>query len=285
MNDENAFCTIITRSHLPYACALRASLSVFDKEVILYVLMVDETGSGNFKTPDGMRLLSLKDLSGIKYATEMQDKYMTEGDYDRIRWSMKPILMSYLLRDFQKIIYVDSDIFFFNDYSFLFEYLEDNQILLTPHWLTADPRVKGVTVFRNNFIHGIYNAGFIAVNKKGGQLLTWWIQACLYKCEKETSNGFFDDQTYLSLLPILFKGVHILKHRGCNVAGWNYLESMRLKEAGGQVLVRGKYPIIFIHFSIATIDYIHTKRDPHLAPFMTQYQTSVLKHKEQLGNL
>ena len=102
----------------------------------------------------------------------------------------------------------------------LFNELENNNTVLTPHWRGEYPEIDEVN-FNLQFVGGLYNAGFIGVNESAKNAMSWWANACLYKCEKDFKNGHYVDQTYLNLLPIYFEGIKILKHQGCNVANWN----------------------------------------------------------------
>lgn len=89
---------------------------------------------------------------------------------------MKPVFISYLLENgFEKVIFTDCDIFFFNDYAFLYQELDDAAVLLTPSFMTRYPDVLE-NEFISLFKYGIYNAGFIGASKKpyllysGGQI-------------------------------------------------------------------------------------------------------------------
>ncbi len=155
--------------------------------------------------------------------------------HDAFRWSMKPVFMKYLLdsNHVKKLIYIDSDIHFFNDYNFLFDYLDSCNILLTPHWQSSDP-LKDESNFKCLLTSGFYNAGFIGVNKKAIEALNWWAEVCLYNCEIKPETGNFVDQTYLDFFHYLFDGIKIIKHKGCNVANWNQVECKRTSTLGGK---------------------------------------------------
>ncbi len=52
---------------------------------------------------------------------------------DFFRWSMKSMLISYLLdKGFDKVLYIDCDMFFFNDYHFLFSDLDTSSVVINP---------------------------------------------------------------------------------------------------------------------------------------------------------
>ncbi len=170
---------------------------------------------------------------------------------DAFRWSMKPVLMKYLLeqKNVHKVIYLDCDIYFFGDYDFLFDELSRNNVLLSPHWRSSDPH-KDPANFAMLYTEGLYNGGFAGANDAAIPALDWWAMACDYICVVDRARGMFVDQVHLNLLPVYFENIGILKHRGCNVANWNMIECERtLSGNNPEVLITGKYPIVFIHFA------------------------------------
>ena len=55
-------------------------------------------------------LLDLKDHIGI----QIIDKY--QNNQDKLRWALKPIFLKHLLNETNAVIYVDNDIYFYNDF-------------------------------------------------------------------------------------------------------------------------------------------------------------------------
>lgn len=165
---------------------------------------------------------------------------------DAFRWGLKPVILKHLLTtlNFERVIYCDNDIYFFSNPTFLFDLLHENAILLTPHYYKYYPD-KEQHWFEANFRIGLYNAGFVAVNKSAIPMLDWWEKACIYTMKKSYWRGLYDDQKYLDLVPVLFDKTHILKNKGCNIAGWNYDVDKCLTDE--------KDDIVFIHFTPLTI--------------------------------
>jgi hypothetical protein len=170
---------------------------------------------------------------------------------DQLRWSLKPCWLEYLLQFYEKVIYVDNDCYFVNDFKFLLDELNHHGILLTPHWRLMTPS----TEFSYNLSDGIFNAGFVGVSKDAKPMLEWWKSLCEWKCSFSPDYGFFVDQKYLDLVPVLFEDTYkTIQHRGCNVASWNALENERVEQPDGSILIKDKWPVIFVHLS-------HWKRD------------------------
>src|SRR6185503_8578755 len=136
----NTFCTIITANYFPKALALFSSIRQFDADMVLQVLITDnEQIEERFPVPPGIRMVRVTELSDYSLVDALYKKY-AHIEMDFFRWSMKPLFISYLLENgFDKILYIDCDMFFFNDYRFLFSELDHSSILLTPHWKNSDP--------------------------------------------------------------------------------------------------------------------------------------------------
>ncbi len=265
----SVFCTISTFHHLYKAYALADSLTVFDCKLI--VLLVDGAVE-NTLDHHNISLLGLKDLTADG-STSIIDKYAR--NQDKLRWALKSVLLLELLKTHDKIAYVDNDIFFFNSPKFLFDELETNTLLLTPHFYPSSP-LKNQTWLEANFRLGLYNAGFIGVNNNAVKALEWWRDCCLYEIKKAYWRGLFDDQKYLNLLPVLFDQVEIIKHRGCNLAGWN--DSVSLK----------KEDVIFVHFNGFTLDKFSDKDNRYHYLFeqyvhhIKHYSSEVLTNRKRL---
>ncbi len=261
------FCTIITQSHLAYVQALYHSLVQFNRSIRFHVLIVDLSEIIDVE----FEILSLNEvIKGDKLGQKINDKYNHPDTIDQLRWSLKPILINYFFKNgFEKVIFTDPDTYYFSDYQFLFNELDENNVLLTPHWRGMTP-LNNRDNFNLQFVGGLFNAGFIAVNNKAIDIMEWWAQMCLYKCEKDFEHGLYVDQTYLNLMPIYFEKVKVLKHKGCNVANWNQVECSR-QEIDGSILIEGKWEIVFIHFTTSTIRGIVMQEDKNLRPYLDDY--------------
>jgi hypothetical protein len=238
----NCFCTISTKSHLFKCKVLSDSLVKQGFEII--TLFVDVVSTEEIETILDKNCLTLKDLPQSEMKLILS-KY--GSDLDKLRWALKPILLKYLLESkFGKVIYVDNDIFFFSSPFSLFDQLNSSNILLTPHYYLANPK-KNQNWLEANLRVGLYNAGFIGVNKNALGMLNWWKECCEFNVKKSFWRGLFDDQKYLDLVPIIFDNVYIVKNTGCNLAGWNY--EHRLINLGDASL----NSIVFVHFADITL--------------------------------
>lgn len=202
---------------------------------------------------------------------DLSKKIKKKYSGNKLRWACKSLYLNHLLNSgYDKVIYVDNDICFYSSPDFLFEKLKISSVLLTPHHYPTDPS-KDQNWLEANYKVGLFNAGFIGVNASAKPMLEWWSECCLYNIKKSYWRGLFDDQKYLDLVPVLFENVEILNHKGCNVAGWNIINSPRSEDQNKVIVIDKKWPIVFIHYNYYTIDSILNKKDPYLFSHWTQY--------------
>lgn len=275
------FCTIITVDYMPFAKALFNSLQKFDKTSKLKVLITDSEPI--FEKNKNPEIIRLTDISGTRLFKEIERKYAhTNSDF--FRWSLKPIFLTWLLENgFEKVIFLDPDIYFVGDYRFLIEKLNTSSILLTPHWSSTDPYLLEeslIYILRN----GLYNAGFVGASQKGLDAIRWWTEACHYNIDRRTELGIYVDQKYLDILPVEFSDVEIVRHRGCNIACWNMNSNTR-NLINGKLVIKNEFEPVFIHFTKDTIRHIQNLNDLHLQPYLDEYANEFTKQGFQLKNL
>lgn len=266
------FCTIITSNYYPFAKVLYASLAKYAPGTSLQVLVVDNNqyqSEGNFCIHQAIDLVENPQFLDIekKYA-------FTNSDY--FRWSLKPIFLNYLLnKDFNKVIFVDPDVYFIGDHNFLFTHLDTCSVLLTPHWINIDPfKLEETLIYLMR--NGLFNAGFIGVSKKGIPAMNWWAGACHYKIDKQPELGIYVDQKYLDILPVEFPETMILQNRGCNIACWN-MDTNQRSVINGKLFINKKFEGVFIHFTKETILNVINDNDYKLRPWLEEYKSEFTK--------
>jgi SAM-dependent methyltransferase len=272
--------TIITNDYIHYALTLNESLLTFDSTAQLKVLITDTVADFSAVTSQypNTEIYFVDQLCQEGIGKKIYKKYAAT-DKDRLRWSIKPVFINFLLdQNYDQVFLLDSDLYFFAPFDFLSKVLDRYGVLLTPHWRASNPQLdeKNFTILQTD---GLFNAGFIGATKLGRPAMQWWAAACDFKCSKEPHKGFFDDQAYLNLLPIYFDHVEILRHRGCNIANWNQIECERTLSASGKVKIKPNFEVVFIHFTKSTIQGIESGRDYLLRPYLEKYLISLEKHK------
>ena len=273
----DTFCTIITEDYMHQALTLRDSIRIFDA-TIKYSILIASSSSDciniDLNGLEGIDLYFLDDIEHQGNAKNICKKY--SKNKDALRWSLKPVLLQYLLfeKKFTKAIFLDSDLYFFCNYDFLFKDLDIYNIILSPHWRSIDP-VRDNKNFYLTFSEGVFNGGFVGANQKSGDFLQWWARACEYECSVNKHQGMYVDQKFLDAVPAIFDNVGIIKNKGCNVANWNQVLCRRTVNPQGKVVINHKEPIVFIHFTNSTIKGILSGQDSHLSAYLEQYLENV----------
>jgi len=266
---NNTFCTIITQAYWPYALAVYEGLQKQHPGLNFSVLVVDAPKTFLKNPPFPVHLLS--DVKKT-YPTD----YLRIAPYEtdpgsRLRWALKPLYIKYLLEvaGYKKVIFTDPDTYYYNPVDFVWDFLDQKDICLTPHWRSIEPD-QDPSNFSELMTGGLFNAGFVTCNQNATDILDWWLRACAFKMDKQ--NGFYVDQAYLNLLTVYFpERLHTITHKGCNLANWNRLVCKR-ENHNGQVLINGTDPVVFIHFTQATIHFIENGKDVLLSLFLEEYR-------------
>lgn len=274
-----SFCTVITSNYLPYALNLLHSIREHDPEVHFNILISDAAKSEfDGKAHDQSTFFRFaEDVASEGVGLKIVQKYRY-NHHDAFRWSCKSVLINYLIAEcgYAKVIYVDSDMFFFSPFSFLFDALDTHRVLLTPHWRTPHPSCSP-SEYRLLFSDGLYNAGFIGANSNAIDVMEWWAESCLYSCQKGSFPGEYVDQSILNMMPIYFEGVHILRHKGCNVSVWNQHVCRRTMKPDGSIFINDVFPVVFIHF----VANIAKSFDPLLGGYFDRYLENLRSFSEE----
>jgi len=176
--------------------------------------------------------------------------------YDMIEFNtaLKPFFINYLFnKGYEKVIYLDPDIYVYNRLDVALEKLENHSAIVTPHQLSPVARLNNYVPYiqweQSALQTGIFNLGFIGVSNsvEGRAFIDWWSNRCRYMCFMEWQSGLFFDQKWVDMAIAYFPSIHILRHEGYNTAVWN-IHSRVISDEGGKV-INGKVPLVFYHFS------------------------------------
>ncbi|THD60804.1 hypothetical protein, partial [Phenylobacterium sp.] len=149
------------------------------------------------------------------------------------------------------VIYLDPDTALFGSLEPLETWLEESDILLTPH--LVDPNVTAEAIADNDLSAsrtGIFNLGFVAIRTtgEGARFAKWWNDRLLDWCYDDMPSGLFVDQRWCDHVPALFNHVKVVRDPGYNVASWNLSTRTLEVQKDGQVTVNGA-PLRFWHFT------------------------------------
>jgi hypothetical protein len=240
----SAVVTIIARNYLAYARALVKSLRRFHPDLPVYVLFVDDTSGFVDLAQEDFTVLGL-DVLDLPRRQEFLFRY----DVMELSTAVKPYVLQWLFaRGHGKVLYLDPDLWFFAPLDPLFAWLEDADVLLTPH-LTGPLGDGKYPDERDILLSGTYNLGFMGIARapQVDALLAWWADRCEFYCVSDITHGMFVDQRWMDLTPGLVDRVRIVRDPGYDVAYWN-IKHRRLSGPPGAPLVNGE-PVCFYHWS------------------------------------
>ncbi|NCQ13065.1 glycosyl transferase [Candidatus Falkowbacteria bacterium] len=241
------FCTLFDRNYFYKGLAMYNSLLANSSEdFYLWVLCMDDLTYEILKKMNlpKMKLVPLQEFESPELLQVKKDRNVAEYS-----WTCTSNFTWFLLqqhRDLSMMIYLDADLYFFNDPKVLIDELGADDVMITEHRYTKK--------YDQVAVSGKYCVQFVIFKNNANALaiLDWWRSACLDWCFAYLDNGRLGDQKYLDDWTTRFKRVHELKHLGGGVAPWNvqqYDFIMKDNKVFGQVKKEADvWPVIFYHF-------------------------------------
>ena len=232
-------------AYLHKALALAESLHLQDKSELRIYLFDKKRDLPEF--PEYVNICWIEDIN-IENLNILAFKY----DVTEFCTSLKPYIALILLEEYEKVLFFDPDIYIFNKIDTIVKTLDNEDIVLTPHYTT--PQERGTSLSQSDvgmMRFGSFNLGFFAVkkSKEGLKFLHWWDDRCQDLCYFETQFGLSTDQKWVSIAPCFFPNLHVSFDLGLNVAFWNLHERQITSEKNQKFLVNEKFDLIFFHFS------------------------------------
>jgi hypothetical protein len=257
-------CSVADNKFINNVLALDFSLKKYSHNYTLHLLCLDDLIFNHIKNnpPDNIKLYLIEDLlsSDPLLQQSKTNKPSREaivnakGDYElatqiQFIWSLSSYFTNFclhILKDINSILYVDSDIYFFDNWEKIFLICEEYDINI------------GLVEHRIPFIHnnGKYNVGIIYFknNNIGKQCSELW-KSCLLNTNNEFYNEYGDcgDQKYLELFPKLYDRVFSLDQYFGHLAPWNFQFH---KYMNNQIMWENKLQnVMYCHFSNFKPDY------------------------------
>jgi len=239
------YCTLFDSRFLSRGLALYFSLEKFSKDFHLYIFAFDDLASNELKR------LNLKHATIISLL-EFENEDLLRIKQNRTRreycWTCASSTIKYSIEKYnlEECTYVDADILFFSDPSPLHKELGDKSVLITEHRYSPE--------YDQSKDSGKYCVQFVTFknNKKGMEVLNYWVDCCIEWCYDRFEDGKFGDQKYLDDWMTRFDCVVELENLGGGVAPWNVQQYELYNENGITQLVgtksRKKSSLIFYHF-------------------------------------
>ena len=255
-----AIFTIITKNYLGLAMVLEKSVKA-NSTANFYIIVADELDEANKPNYNlNTNVLFAKDI--LNYTTDVWNDLSFKYSLVEFCTAIKPSCFQYFFdeKKYDKVVYLDPDVFVFNPLASIFDALETTSILLTPHIVTMQTPFKGDYPDHLFLLNGTFNLGFIGLKKSEttNSLLVWWQNRLLNDCFADNDKGTLTDQKWMNLLPAFFEPneLTISKNIGLNLAPWNYFEREIVEEnncfyVSNRVtkIIKNRSPLIFVHFS------------------------------------
>jgi glycosyltransferase involved in cell wall biosynthesis len=253
VKNKNVAFTITAKNRLPSAMICRDTFLEQNPDADFITFFADQTTSHN-----DIALLreagpligcnELKQLATFKKTNKFEEMAYK---YDVVEFctAVKPFCIEYLFwSGYEKVLYFDPDIVFFEPVESLYDALTRYQCVLTPHITSPMP----VDNKRQNDMEilscGAYNLGFggWSLSQEVLDFIAWWQNQMKVYCFHDVHHHMFVDQYWMGFAPC-FLETYIVKHPGCNAAYWN-LHERQYEFKRGKWYVNDK-PLIFYHYS------------------------------------
>lgn len=234
--------TSVCANYIHKARALAQSVKVNIPDAIMVLCLVERTVDPRIPAPCFDDIVLAKDAWAGNF-----DRFIFKHAIVEASTAVKGRFFQYLFERYpqeDKFVYLDPDVYVYGDFTELREELDRSSIVLCPHLLKAG----NIDMELSSTAHGVYNLGFLAVNRKGEgkACIDWWAERLYLFCYDDIQRGIFTDQKWFDLVPCFFDA-KIFKHHGYDLAPWSLLDCNMSVEGGGY-FVEGD-PLRFIHFS------------------------------------
>ncbi len=239
--------TICSNNYLAQATVLGKSLLRHNPLLKFSIVLIDRRSEKiRYDDFSSFELIHIEEI--FPEAEQLAFKY----NIIEFNTAVKPLVFQHFLneRENDVVLYFDPDICVYSRLDPIINELNPHQVVLTPHILT--PIVEDGFYPDDNAVlkFGIYNLGFLGVRKgeESSKMLNWWKEHTFLKGYINIEKGQFTDQLPMSLVPVFFNDVKIMKHKGMNMAPWN-LHERSLKQGIDGYQLSGGEDLIFYHFS------------------------------------
>lgn len=243
------FCTLFDHNYLSRGMALYQSLQEqCSDSFTLHILATDDVAV-DWLNKQGYKNVVVQSLNDIKEMYPVLNRLQEERTRAEFSWTLSSFSIQFFLKKFnlESVTYLDADMYFYADPQILFDELDGESVIITPHNYT--PR------YDQSETSGRYCVQFMYFkNDDGGnKVLEWWRNACEECCCGTPTDGKFGDQKYLDDWLSRFPGiVHEEKHMGCGIAPWN-VQQFDILEEDGKLFVQNKITkvkdrMVFYHF-------------------------------------
>lgn len=244
----HSYVTLFDKNYLPYGLLLIQSMQEnFSSKYCLYILAMDSDCEQYLKTQNFPNVV-VESLSSLMDFYPVLKRLKEERTHQEFSWGLSAFSTSYILKKYMPsdITYIDADMYFYSDPSFVFEKMDDKSVLITPH--------NYYYKYDQSETSGRYCVQFVTFknDNSGPLVLEWWRQRVEECCTAKPENGLFGDQKYLDDWLSRFDCVWECDEPGMGLAPWNCCKYELVEENEKfciiDKLTKLRYEIVFFHF-------------------------------------
>lgn len=253
---NNCIFSIVATNYIGLAQTLEQSVRFYNHNVDFYIIVADEP-SLDVKEKFSENILVAKDI--LDFCEQKWYEMAFKYNLTEFCTSIKANAISYFFRQqYTKVAYFDPDILTFHSLEYIWDSLDVYDAILTPHILTPEVNYTGNLCESKLLFSGVYNMGFGAFKNTSSvnNFLLWWNKRLENYCFSDLYQNLFTDQKWVDMLPC-FLGCQLLvsRHKGMNVAPWNFHERQIIKREGFYWVANRCYNdevldnLLFVHYS------------------------------------
>jgi len=243
-----AYATYFDSGYLSRGLTLIDSLRRNGDDAPVWVLTLDDAAKRYLDEAalPGVTALTIADIEAAEPALPPLKSQRSRMEY---YFTATPLLMKWVMArqsDPQTVvIYLDADLYFFDDPSLVLDALGAGSVGIIEH--KYPPRLAASLAK-----YGRFNVGWVGIrcDADGMACVRWWGDSTLAWCSDKPAAGKYADQGYLDSFPALFEGVVVLPSLGFNLAPWNTAKTTVTLADGTVTVSQGARhdALAFFHF-------------------------------------
>lgn len=210
IKNKNCIVTISSKDHLDKSLTCIRSAKKYNKNIDYYILYLDNDIKYKFKN---IKIITINNI--IDQYKIISSKYGHATDSTIC--NLQPVILLYLLNFYEKIIYVNSDIYFINEWNFIYDQIDS--MLLIPNFFEHNYDSFD-DFFYNITYNGYFSNNFIGVSRNAFEPLRFLAKCFYNKCDKKTSSHNFMPIYIDTIYKMnhIFPNINVLNHKGCNIS-------------------------------------------------------------------
>lgn len=234
------YCTYFNGDYAPRALLMIESLRRFEPDAVIHALCLDETAARIIgdRAPETL-VTTRAELEAFdpELAAARSNRSTIEFFFTCTSCFPRYVLARH--PDTDTITYLDADMVFFESPAGIFAETGDASVAIVPHNFTPANAAR--------VAYGIYNVSWVMWRNdaEGRRCLDEYRDDCLRWCHDRLEADRYADQKYLDDWPGRYRGVHVIRGKGVNLAVWN-ADGYELRQEGGRVTVDGE-PLVLFH--------------------------------------